>query len=79
MRAATVEMSAPLTGNPASLSAPAIQALVRELVLVSKASRYPDSRITRTARTAPGSGRHETARTPSMSIKTARIFVIGRR
>src|SRR5215472_5666374 len=66
-------MSASATGKPWSRRVAAIQFLVRELVLVSSAILYPDSRSARSAAAAPGSARHDTVSTPSMSASTARI------
>jgi hypothetical protein len=66
-------MSPAVTGKPASASVPAIQARVREVVLVTRASGTPAARSRPRAATAPGSGFHETVSTPSMSISTARI------
>lgn len=70
--AGAVRMSSADTGNPASASVRAIDARVREVVFVTSATPSPASRISRSASTAPGSGCHETVRTPSMSIRTAR-------
>ncbi|CAM5571473.1 hypothetical protein SGLAM104S_09855 [Streptomyces glaucescens] len=67
-----VRMSSALTGNPASASVPAIDARVRDVVLVTRANGSPAARISRSASTAPGSGSQETVRTPSMSTRTAR-------
>ncbi|CAM5294550.1 hypothetical protein SVIOM74S_08038 [Streptomyces violarus] len=72
-------MSSADTGNPASVSVPAIDALVRDVVLVTSSTASPASRISRNASTAPGNGRHETVSTPSMSTSTARTdFMPGR-
>ena len=66
-----VRMSLAVTGKPASASALAIEARVREVVLVTRASGTAAARSRRSAATAPGSGFHETVSTPSMSISTA--------
>ncbi|HET7247227.1 MAG TPA: hypothetical protein VFJ07_20565 [Streptosporangiaceae bacterium] len=50
--------------------AAAIDARGREVALVTSASGSPAER-SRSAATAPGSGRHDTVSTPSMSISTA--------
>ena len=68
-----VRMSLAVTGKPAPASTPAIEARVREVVLVTRASGTPAARSRRRAATAPGSGFHETVSTPSMSISTARM------
>src|SRR6266704_2507189 len=69
--AGAVSTSPAPTGKPASASTPAIAARVRDVVLVSSAILSPAARIRDTAATAPGSGRHDTVSTPSMSIRTA--------
>jgi hypothetical protein len=66
-----VRMSPSVTGKPAPASALAIEARVREVVLVTRASGTPAARSRCRAATAPGSGFHETVSTPSMSISTA--------
>jgi hypothetical protein len=48
----------------------AIDARGRDVVLVTRANRRPAARSCRSAATAPGSGRHDTVSTPSMSIST---------
>ncbi len=60
--------------SPPVASVEATEARVREVVLVSSATARPISRNRVTASTAPGSGRHDTVRTPSMSINTARTL-----
>ena len=54
-----VRMSPAVTGKPASASAPAIDARVREVVLVTRASGYPAARSHCSAATAQGSGVHQ--------------------
>jgi hypothetical protein len=71
--AGAVNTSSAPTGNPASTSVAAIEARVREVVLVNSATARPISRSRVTASTAHGIGRHDTVSTPSMSISTARI------
>lgn len=76
--AGAVRTSRADTGNPASASASAIDARVREVVFVTSATPSPAARISRSASTAPGSGCHETVRTPSMSTRTARTDRLSR-
>ena len=66
-----VNTSSTSTWKPAATSAAVIEWRVRDVVLVSSATARPMSRIRVSARTAPGSGRHETVSTPSMSISAA--------
>ena len=68
-----VRMSPAVTGKPAPASAAAIDAWLREVVLVTSATGYPFSRSRRSAATAPGNGCHDTVSTPSISISTARM------
>lgn len=68
-----VRMSLTLTGKPAAASVLAIEARVRDVVLVTRASGTAAARSRRRAATAPGSGFQETVSTPSMSISTARM------
>ncbi len=68
-----VRMSPSVTGKPAPASVLAIDARVRDVVLVTRASGNPAARSRCRAATAPGSGLHETVNTPSMSISTARM------
>lgn len=69
--AGAVRMSSAVTGKPASASVRAIEARVREVVLVTRATPSPAARTAPNASTAPGSGCQETVRTPSMSTRTA--------
>ncbi len=73
-----VRMSAAVTANPAVASSAAIQARVREVVLVTRASGSPAARSRCSAATAPASGFHDTVSTPSMSISTAPIRAMAR-
>jgi len=68
--AGAVRISAAVTGKPAPARAAAIDARGRDVVLVTRANRRPAARSCRSAATAPGSGRHDTVSTPSMSIST---------
>jgi hypothetical protein len=68
-----VRTSLAVTGKPAPAMTLAIEARVREVVLVTRASGTPAARSWCSAATAPGSGFHETVSTPSMSISTARM------
>ena len=68
-----VRMSPAATGKPVPASVSAIDARVREVVLVTRASGTAAARSHCSAATAPGSGFHETVSTPAMSISTARI------
>src|SRR5262252_10331382 len=69
--AGAVRISAAVTGKPAPARAEAIEDRGREVVLVTRATGRPAARSCRRAATAPGSGRHDTVKTPSMSINTA--------
>ena len=73
-----VRMSAAVTGKPAPASAAAIDARVREVVLVTRASGSAAARSRRSAATAPSSGCHDTVSTPSMSISTAPMRAMPR-
>ena len=68
-----MRMSPTDTGKPASASALAIDARVRDVVFVTRASGNAAARSRCSAATAPGNGFHETVSTPSMSISTARM------
>src|SRR6516162_3418342 len=68
-----VRTSSAVTAKPASASAAAIDARLREVVLVTRASGSAASRSRSSAATAPSSGRHDTVSTPSMSISTAPV------
>ena len=74
-----VRMSAAVTGKPAPASAAAIDARVREVVSVTRASGSAAARSRRSAATAPSSGCHDTVSTPSMSISTAPMRAMPRR
>jgi hypothetical protein len=63
-----VKTSAAVTAKPAPASAAAIEARVRDVALVTKASGSPASHNRRSAATAPSSDFHDTVTTPSMSI-----------
>lgn len=63
-------------GADRSATCPAIEG-VRDVVLVSSASRRPASRSARTASKAPGSGFQDTVSMPSMSSRTARTSTGG--
>jgi hypothetical protein len=71
-----VKTSAAVTPKPAPDSAAAIEARVREMVLVTKASGSPASRNRCSAATAASSGFYDTVSTPSMSISTAPMQTI---
>src|SRR5712691_7023622 len=60
-----VRMSPAVTGKPAPASVLAIEARVREVVLVTRASGTPAARSRCRAATAPGSGFHETVTAPA--------------
>jgi hypothetical protein len=66
--AGAVRISPAVTGKPAPARAAAIDARGRDVVLVTRATGRPAARSCRSAATAPGSGRHDTVKTPSMSI-----------
>jgi hypothetical protein len=68
-----VRISPAVTGKPAPASVSAIDARVREVVLVTRASGTAAARARCRAATVPGSGFHETVSTPSMSISTPRM------
>src|SRR3984893_15563418 len=65
-----VRILAASTGIPASASRAAIWARDRYDVLVRRRNSIPCRRSQATVSTAPGSGRHETVSTPSMSRST---------
>ena len=73
--AGAVRISAAVTGKPASASTAAIADRGREVVLVTRATGRPAARRRRSAATAPGSGRHDTVSTPSMSMSTPLILM----
>ena len=60
--------SATVTAKPASDSAAAIEARVREIVLVTKASGGPASRNRRSAATALSSRFHDTIKTGAAKV-----------
>src|SRR6059058_5271197 len=63
-------MSSGCTGKPCADSRVAIQARVRDVVLVTRRTPRPVRRNRAIASTAPGSARHDTVSTPSMSMRT---------
>src|SRR5215469_3170130 len=72
-----VKMSPAVTAKPAPASTAAIEARVREVVLVTRASGSAALRSRSRAATAPASGCHDTVSTPSMSISTAPMRPAG--
>ena len=74
-----VRMSVAVTGKPAAVRAAAIDARVREVVLVTRASGIPAARSHCSAATAPLMGSQDTVSTPSISISTARVRRMRRR